>query len=222
MDLLKMLQNDFATLNPSESGDVYIANQILKALNITQLKEEPAPFFKDVFADDYYYDAVLWAVKMGITNGYGVSDIFAPDVACTRGQIATFLWRAAGAPAPKTTKMPFKDVADGEFYTTAVLWAAENGITNGYGAADIFAPDVTCTRGQIVTMLNRYLGGEASSDNNPFVDVEEGAFYYDAVLWAVENGITNGYGEADTFAPELDCTRAQIVTFLYRALYQHR
>ena len=118
--------------------------------------------------------------------------------------------------------MPFKDVADGEFYTTAVLWAAENGITNGYGAADIFAPDVTCTRGQIVTMLNRYLGGEASSDNNTFVDVEEGAFYYDAVLWAVENGITNGYGEADTFAPDLDCTRAQIVTFLYRALYQHR
>jgi hypothetical protein len=172
--------------------------------------------FVDVHKGSFYYDAVMWAVKAGITNGYGASDIFAPDVDCTRGQIVTFLWRAAGCPAPKSNVMPFKDVDDGEFYTTAVLWAVENGVTNGYGAADIFAPDMICTRGQIVTMLNRHLGGKATSDTNPFVDVEKGAFYYDAVLWAVKNGITNGVGKG-TFAPDAHCTRAQVVTFLYRA-----
>lgn len=118
--------------------------------------------------------------------------------------------------------MPFKDVENGEFYTTAVLWAAENGITIGYGVSDIFAPDIICTRGQIITMLNRYLGGKATSTENPFVDVAEDTFYYDAVLWAAENSITNGYGDTDTFAPNITCTRAQIVTFLYRALHQHR
>lgn len=176
--------------------------------------------FYDVASSQWYYDAVLWAAENGITTGTS-EHTFEPEAVCTRGQIVTFLWRAAGRPTPKSTEILFKDVADGEFYKTAVLWAVENGITNGYGGADTFAPDVTCTRGQVVTMLNRYLGGKAASTKNPFDDVNEDAFYYDAVLWAAESGITTGTS-ATTFDPDATCTRGQIVTFLYRALYQHR
>ena len=178
--------------------------------------------YTDVDPNGYYHDAVVWADQNGITNGTCDGTTFEPDAAGTRAHMITFLWRAAGCPAPKSSEMPFKDVENGEFYTTAVLWAAENGITIGYGVSDIFAPDIICTRGQIITMLNRYLGGKATSTENPFVDVAEDTFYYDAVLWAAENGITNGYGDTDTFAPNITCTRAQIVTFLYRALHQHR
>ena len=178
------------------------------------------PFFKDVPVDAYFYEAVKWAVKMGITTGYS-QDIFAPDDGCTRGQIVTFMWRAAGCPAPKNSTTTFTDLVDGAFYYDAVLWAAENGITTGY-TSEIFAPEDTCTRAQIVTMLNRYLGGSATNTNNPFTDLVDGAYYYNAVLWAAENGITQGHGSANTFKPELTCTRAEIVTFLYRALYQHR
>lgn len=183
--------------------------------------ELKAPAFTDVPENAYYYDPVMWAVKKGVTNGYGEADTFAPDIDCTRGQIVTFLWRAAGSPEPASSAMSFDDVEESDFYYKAVLWAVENGITNGYGGADTFAPNVTCTRGQVVTMLSRYLNGKPSNDNNPFVDVVEGAFYYDAVLWAAENGITTGTSE-HTFEPEAVCTRGQIVTFLYRALYQHR
>jgi len=177
------------------------------------------PEFKDVPEDAYYYDPVMWAVGKGVTNGYGEADTFAPDIDCTRGQIVTFLWRAAGSPEPASSEMSFDDVAESDFYYKAVLWAVENGITNGYGGADTFAPDVTCTRGQVVTMLNRYLGGKATNTGNPFDDVTEGAFYYDAVLWAAESGITTGTS-ATTFEPDATCTRGQIVTFLYRALNQ--
>ena len=176
--------------------------------------------FYDVASSQWYYDAVLWAAENGITTGTS-EHTFEPEAVCTRGQIVTFLWRAAGSPEPASSAMSFDDVEESDFYYKAVLWAVENGITNGYGGADTFAPNVTCTRGQVVTMLNRYLGGKATNTGNPFDDVVEGAFYYDAVLWAAENGITTGTSE-HTFEPEAVCTRGQIVTFLYRALYQHR
>jgi len=172
-------------------------------------------YFVDVFASDYYYDAVLWAVENGITNGTSATT-FSPDAVCTRAQVVTFLWRAAGSPEPVSTVMPFTDVAADAYYYKAVLWAVENGITNGTGA-NTFSPDADCTRGQIVTFLWRSQGSENASGYNPFVDVADGAYYEDAVLWAVDEAITNGTG-ADTFSPDADCTRGQIVTFLYRCL----
>ncbi|MBR2013127.1 MAG: bacterial Ig-like domain-containing protein [Clostridia bacterium] len=176
------------------------------------LAENP---FKDVKAADYFETPVLWAVTKGITNGTA-ADAFSPDADCTRGQIVTFLWRAAGEPKPETTKNPFKDVKKGEYYYNAVLWAVENGITNGMDATH-FAPDASCTRGQVVTFLWRAAGEpKPETTQNPFKDVKKGEYYYNAVLWAVENGITNGM-DATHFAPDATCTRGQIVTFLYRA-----
>ncbi len=181
-------------------------------LTVMILAENP---FKDVQKTDYFETPVLWAVTKGITNGIDATQ-FAPDANCTRGQIVTFLWRAAGEPAPKSAKNPFKDVKKGEYYYNAVLWAVENGITNGMDATH-FAPDATCTRGQVATFLWRAAGKPApASTQNPFVDIKKGEYYYDAVLWAVENGITNGMGD-NKFAPNTTCTRGQIVTFLYRA-----
>lgn len=175
--------------------------------------------FLDVPADSYYADAVEWAVNQGITTGYGSSSIFAPDGTCTRGQVVTFLWRAAGKPEPATLMNPFQDVDSDDFYYKAVLWAIEEGITAGYGSSTVFAPDGACTRGQVATFLHRYYGTPAAASlENPFEDIAEGAYYYDAVLWAVEEGITNGYGSDTVFAPEQTCTRSQIVTFLYRAM----
>ena len=124
--LYRFVKEDFETLNPSKNGDVYIANQILKALNIATLKEEPVPFFKDVLSDAYYYEPVKWAVKMNITTGYS-PEFFGPEDGCTRAQVVTFLWRAAGKPTPKSTETTFTDLADGAYYTDAVLWAVENG-----------------------------------------------------------------------------------------------
>ena len=172
-------------------------------------------FFVDVPADAYYYDAVLWAAKNGITGG--VDDThFAPNATCTRAQAVTFLWRAAGSPAPKSSVMPFEDVAAGSYYYDAVLWAVENGITDGTSATT-FSPDAVCSRGQIVTFLWRSQKSPASDSANPFADVAADAYYNSAVLWAVTNGITDGTS-ATTFSPAANCTRAQIVTFLYRAL----
>ena len=171
--------------------------------------------FTDVPADEYYYNAVQWAVKNGIT--YGTSDTtFSPNAPCTRAQMVTFLWRAAGCPTPNGSEMPFKDVVKGSYYETAVLWAVENGITYGTGATT-FSPDATCTRAQTVTLLWRSQGKPAAGTANPFTDVAEGTYYTDAVLWAAENGITEGTS-ATTFSPYEDCTRAQTVTFLYRCL----
>ena len=169
-------------------------------------------FFYDVPNGAYFYEAVKWAVKNGITTGVG-NDLFAPEQPCTRAQIVTFLWRAAGSPEPKTMSS-FTDVPASAYYAKAVAWAVENGITNGM-TATMFAPDATCTRGQSVTFLHRALKGTASGSTN-FTDVKSDAFYADAINWAVANNVTNGTSNT-TFSPNADCTRAEIVTFLYRA-----
>ena len=169
-------------------------------------------FFYDVPNGAYFYEAVKWAVKNGITTGVG-NDLFAPEQPCTRAQIVTFLWRAAGSPEPKTASS-FTDVSASAYYAKAVAWAVENGITNGM-TETTFAPDATCTRGQSVTFLYRALKGTASGSTN-FTDVKSDAFYADAINWAVANNVTNGTSNT-TFSPNADCTRAEIVTFLYRA-----
>ena len=169
-------------------------------------------FFYDVPNGAYFYEAVKWAVKSGVTNG--LSDtMFGPYESCTRAQIVTFLWRAAGSPEPKTASS-FTDVPVSTYYAKAVAWAVENGITNGMTETE-FAPDATCTRGQSVTFLHRALKGTASGSVN-FTDVPANAFYADAVNWAVASDVTNGTSNT-TFSPNADCTRAEIVTFLYRA-----
>ena len=168
--------------------------------------------FADVSTDAYYYEAVKWAAKKGITGGTG-DGTFNPNGACTRAHIVTFLWRAAGSPAPKST-VSFADVPAGSYYAKAVAWAVENGITLGTGDGT-FSPNATCTRAQSVTFLYRALG-TAPTTVNGFTDVTADAFYADAVAWAVESGVTNGTS-ASTFSPNNGCTRAQIVTFLYRA-----
>ena len=171
-----------------------------------------ATSFADVPANAYFADAVKWAVDKGITNG--LSDtMFGPYESCTRAQIVTFLWRAAGSPEPKTASS-FTDVSASAYYAKAVAWAVENGITNGM-TETTFAPDATCTRGQSVTFLYRALKGTASGSTN-FTDVKSDAFYADAINWAVANNVTNGTSNT-TFSPNADCTRAEIVTFLYRA-----
>ena len=172
--------------------------------------------FTDVKESDYFADPVAWAVENGITNGVSETE-FAPEASCTRGQIVTFLWRAQGCPEPKSNTNPFTDINSDAYYYKAVLWAVENGITSGMSATT-FEPETTCTRGQAVTFIWRANGKPvAENKEHPFTDIVEGEYYYDAVLWAVENGITSGFS-ATTFAPANNCTRAQIVTFLYRAL----
>ena len=172
-------------------------------------------FFTDVHAEDYYYDAVLWAVQKGITGG--MSDtLFAPNAACTRAQIVTFLWRAAGSPEPSALS-DFTDVPSDKYYAKAVAWAVENGITNGT-TDTTFGPDETCTRAHGVTFLSRAAGTNTASGNSNFADVDANAYYASAVKWAVDNGITNGISSS-LFGPDSSCTRAQIVTFLYR-MYQ--
>lgn len=169
-------------------------------------------FFYDVPNGAYFYEAVKWAVDKGITNG--LSDtMFGPYESCTRAQIVTFLWRAAGSPEPKTASS-FTDVPANAYYAKAVAWAVENGITNGM-TETTFAPNATCTRGQSVTFLYRALKGTASGSAN-FTDVKSDTFYADAINWAVANNVTNGTSNT-TFSPNADCTRAEIVTFLYRA-----
>ena len=184
----------------------------------TPVTPEPEPTpdnstsFADVPANAYFADAVKWAVDKGITNG--LSDtMFGPYASCTRAQIVTFLWRAAGSPEPKTASS-FTDVPVSAYYAKAVAWAVENGITNGM-TETTFAPNATCTRGQSVTFLHRALKGTASGSTN-FTDVKSDAFYADAINWAVANNVTNGTSNT-TFSPNADCTRAEIVTFLYRA-----
>ena len=169
--------------------------------------------FADVPTDAYYYEAVKWAAKKGITGGTG-DGTFNPNGACTRAHIVTFLWRAAGSPEPKST-VSFADVPAGSYYAKAVAWAVENGITLGTGDGT-FSPNATCTRAQSVTFLYRALG-TAPTTVNGFTDVTADAFYADAVAWAVESGVTNGTS-ASTFSPNNGCTRAQIVTFLYRTM----
>ena len=168
--------------------------------------------FADVPTDAYYYEAVKWAAKKGITGGIG-NGLFGPNQPCTRAQIVTFLWRAAGSPEPKTMSS-FADVSMDAYYAKAVAWAVENGITTGTGDGK-FSPDATCTRAQSVTFLFRAIGKLVDSKAE-FSDVLADSYYANAVDWAVENGVTNGIGDG-LFGPDNSCTRAQIVTFLYRA-----
>mgnify|MGYP001090855165 CR=1 FL=1 len=170
-------------------------------------------FFTDVHAEDYYYDAVLWAAQEGVTGG--TSDtLFAPNAGCTRAQAVTFLWRAAGSPEPKSADLPFTDVPADAYYAKAVAWAVENNVAKGVSET-AFAPNAGCTRAQIVTFLWRAQKSPTADGENPFTDVPAAAYYYNAVLWAVENDVAKGVSET-AFAPNDNCTRAQIVTMIYR------
>ena len=183
-------------------------------INAVFAQENAASMFSDVAASAYYYEAVRWAQEKGITGGIG-NGLFGPDNSCTRAQIVTFLWRAAGSPEPKNTGS-FSDVSAGSYYAKAVAWAVENGITTGTGSGK-FSPNAACTRAQSVTFLFRAIGKSVDSKTT-FSDVPADNYYADAVAWAVENGVTNGIG-GGLFGPDNICTRAQIVTFLYR-VYQ--
>ena len=160
----------------------------------------------------YFHDPVVWAVGKGITNGTTAST-FSPDAPCTRGQVVTFLWRAAGQPTPSSMANPFIDVSPGPFYS-AILWAVEMGITNGT-TETTFEPQSTVTRGQAVTFLYRSARQTPSAGYNPFSDISPSNYYYNAVLWANQNNVTNGT-TSTTFSPNQACTRGHIVTFLYR------
>lgn len=178
-------------------------------------------FFVDVSKDDYFYEAVLWAVENGITSGVGDS-LFAPDLSCTRAQIVTFLWNAAGSPEPISKNNPFTDVKESDYFYKAVLWAVENGITSGTGA-NTFSPDATCTRAQAAVFLYHYEQNNGGGFTGawmfrmPFTDVPE--WCHEAVAWCYKEEITSGTS-ATTFGTDEDCTRAQIVTFLYRFLHE--
>ena len=175
----------------------------------------PSTGFVDVPASAYYADAVKWAVEKGITTGTSATT-FSPEASCTRAQMVTFLWRAAGSPAPKATTTAFTDLDKSAYYYDAVLWAVEQGITTGTSATT-FSPNATVTRGQTVTFLYRFAGQPAVSGSSSFTDVNSSDYYAAAVQWAKEQGITSGTS-ATTFSPTNDCTRGQIVTFLYRQL----
>ena len=219
--LQKALADAKAALANAETMNEVIEKA--KALNdaIAALKEPEGPLFRFDDVKDpakFYYAPVYWAyeAKPQITNGADETH-FAPDNACTRGHVVTFLWRAAGCPEPKSSQTPFKDLKKGAFYEKAVAWAVENEITNGI-SADKFGPDAKCNRGQIVTFLWRFKGKpDPKSADTPFKDLKDGAFYLKAVAWAVENEVTNGMS-ADKFGPDATCTRGQVVTFLYRAV----
>ena len=181
-------------------------------VNAAFVKEVETSPFGDVSTSVYYYEAVKWAQEKGITGGIG-NGLFGPNQPCTRAQIVTFLWRAAGSPEPKTMSS-FADVSMDAYYAKAVAWAVENGITTGTGDGK-FSPDATCTRAQSVTFLFRAIGKLVDSKAE-FSDVLTDSYYANAVAWAVENGVTNGIGDG-LFGPDNSCTRAQIVTFLFRA-----
>ena len=172
--------------------------------------------FKDVNEDSPYYKAIIWAAKEEITTGK-TADTFGIDEGCTRAQIVTFLYRAAGSPAVKAdTVNPFTDVSKDSVYYNAILWAVEKGITKGT-TETTFDPNAVCTRGQIVTFLFRASGDEKVATGNNFADVASGSYCADAVAWAVANKVANGFADG-TFHPEATCTRGQAVTFIYRAL----
>lgn len=179
-------------------------------------KENPFSDIKAEGSHKPYTDAILWAAEQEITTGYG-DGTFRPDADCTRAQVVTFLWRAAGSPEPKSGANPFNDVNknDQRPYYKAILWAVEKGITTGLTATE-FSPNGTCTRAQFVTFLWRYMDKPANSGINPFTDVAEN-HYYQAILWAYESGVTTGYGNG-IFRPNIACSRAQVVTFIYRAV----
>lgn len=209
LTLTKTSENHYECDRPANGGKLTVS-VAFKAENYVA----PVNPFVDVRPGAYFYNAVLWAVEKGITTGTSATT-FSPYETCTRAQTVTFLWRAAGSPAPASSENPFTDVNAGEYYHNAVLWAVEQGITNGTSATT-FSPNATVTRGQTVTFLFRAAKAQAAEGSNPFVDVAAGEYYADAVQWAVAQNITNGTS-ATTFGPSEGCTRGQIVTFLYRA-----
>ena len=215
LDTLTVLDGKDKEIKLTEKNGKYTFTMPASKVEIqaTFVKETEISPFGDVSTDAYYYEAVKWAQKKGITGGIG-NDLFGPNQPCTRAQIATFLWRAAGSPEPKNMSS-FSDVPTDSYYAKAVAWAVENGITAGTGDGK-FSPNAPCTRAQSVTFLYRASGSPAVSDSAVFADVEANVFYADAVAWAVANGVTNGT-TSSTFSPDNGCTRAQIVTFLYRA-----
>lgn len=186
----------------------------VKPAGTTPEPELPVLRFTDVSSSAYYYNVVAWAVDSGITSGTS-ANTFSPDNACSRAQVITFLWRMAGSPVVTNTVSAFDDVPADSYYWNAVQWATANGITAGI-ASGLFGSNSTCTRGQMAALLYRYVGSPTIDGELPFADVSADSYYAKAVIWAAENGITNGVSET-TFAPDNICTRAQIVAFLYRA-----
>ena len=215
LEMLKVLDRSGDALKLTEKNGKYTFKMPSGKVTIKAsfVEEVPEQLFKDVPANAYYYEAVKWAQEKGITGGIG-NGLFGPNDPCTRAQIVTFLWRAAGSPEPETRAMPFTDIPVGSYYYDAVLWAVENGITKGTSDTT-FSPDATCSRAQIVTFLWRSEKSPAAGTANPFADVKSTAYYADAVLWAAKEDITKGTTNT-TFSPGADCTRAQIVTFLWR------
>lgn len=186
-----------------------------KGLGCTRCGETRENPFTDTDPSRFYFEPVLWAVKNGITKGTSATT-FSPDASCTRGHVVTFLWRAAGAPEPATGEHPFVDANPSAYYYKAMLWAVEKGITNGTDPTH-FSPGQACNRATVVTFLHRAKGSpEPASTSHSFTDVSMGRFYYKAMLWAVEHGVTQGMSPT-TFEPDTVCTRAQVVTFLFRA-----
>ena len=216
LDKLTVTDKDGNVLKLTDKGDGKYSFTMpdgkveVKAVFAKEVETSP---FGDVSTDAYYYKAVQWAQEKGITDGIS-SDLFGPKQPCTRSQIVTFLWRAAGSPEPKSTAAGMTDVVPGSYYAKAVAWAVENGITTGT-AEGTFSPDATCTRAQAVTFLARAQNAKATG-KTAFSDVPADSYFADAVAWAQANGVTTGTSET-TFSPDNDCTRAQIVTFLYRA-----
>ena len=215
LEMLKVLDRSGDALKLTEKNGKYTFKMPSGKVTIKAsfVEEVPEQIFKDVPANAYYYEAVKWAQEKGITGGIG-NGLFGPNDPCTRAQIVTFLWRAAGSPEPETRAMPFTDIPVGSYYYDAVLWAVENDITKGTSDTT-FSPNMTCTRAQIVAFLWRSEKSPAAGTVNPFADVKSTAYYADAVLWAAKEDITKGTTNT-TFSPGADCTRAQIVTFLWR------
>ena len=205
----------------SVCGEILVAQEVVPALGhdffngeCTRCDEVLEADFTDVPVGSYYFDAVKWAVENGITAGMG-DGIFGSELGCTRAQVVTFLWAAANKPEPTTIENPFVDVVESDYFYKAVLWAVENGITAGIDETH-FDPNAVCVREQIVTFLYAAADKPATTAEVEFTDVQPGAWYYNAVAWAYENGITSGMGDG-TFGVGLTCTRAQVVTFLYAA-----
>ena len=216
LDTLKVLDKDGDKVKITEKKGKYTFTMPASKVTVKGkfVEEAPEQIFADVPMDAYCYEAVKWAASEGITGGIG-NNLFAPGLPCTRGQIVTFLWRAAGSPAPKSMSS-FADVPADAYYAKAVAWAVENGITGGTGNGK-FSPDATCTRAQAVTFLYRASGSPAVSGSAAFSDVAADAYYASAVKWAEKNGITGGIG-GGLFGSGNNCTRGQIVTFLYRSV----
>lgn len=218
LDELTVTDKDGKELSLTKKSDteytfVMPAGKVEITPSFVKQAEEPSRVFVDVKTGDYFYDAVLWAVGKGITNGTS-AETFSPEDPCTRAQIVTFLWRAAGSPVVNYA-MDLSDVAGDAYYAEAVRWALSEGITTGT-SDHTFSPDATCTREQAVTFLWRAAGSPTVSGESAFEDVGADAYYARAVAWAAQNGVTNGISQA-LFGTGSDCTRAQIVTFLYRA-----